>query len=220
MACSERKMALITGSTSKEGIGCAIAKTLARDGYDIILHGRRDEDEITSLRKDIEKEFEVNAFYLKADLMIRAEIEQLCKRIEEIHPGGVDVLVNNAGWPGMPGAMEDYSVVIWDDVIKVNLTAPFDLIRLTIGDMKKRGWGRIINIPSIYSKKNCHDPSRYVCAKHGLNGLTKTVANDTFGTGATCNAICPAAVETQIVIAAIKQRAETMGLTYDAVSVR
>uniref|UniRef100_A0ABM0MUG0 3-oxoacyl-[acyl-carrier-protein] reductase n=1 Tax=Saccoglossus kowalevskii TaxID=10224 RepID=A0ABM0MUG0_SACKO len=166
----------------------------------------------------VSREFEVNAFYLKADLMIRAEIEQLCKRIEEIHPGGVDVLVNNAGWPGMPGAMEDYSVVIWDDVIKVNLTAPFDLIRLTIGDMKKRGWGRIINIPSIYSKKNCHDPSRYVCAKHGLNGLTKTVANDTFGTGATCNAICPAAVETQIVIAAIKQRAETMGLTYDAVS--
>ncbi|XP_077866240.1 putative oxidoreductase SERP2049 [Saccoglossus kowalevskii] len=97
MASSKRKLALITGSTSKNGIGYAIAKTLARDGYDIILHGRRDEDEITSLRKDIENEFEVNVFYLKADLMIRAEIEQLCKSIEEIHPGGVDVLVNNAG---------------------------------------------------------------------------------------------------------------------------
>ncbi|XP_006823650.1 D-beta-hydroxybutyrate dehydrogenase-like [Saccoglossus kowalevskii] len=150
--------------------------------------------------------------------MIRAEIEQLCKSIEEIHPGGVDVLVNNAGRGGTAATIEQYPVANWDDVIKVNLTAPFDLIRLSIGEMKKRGWGRIINISSIFGKKTITLYPAYVCSKHGLNGLTKTVANDTFGTGVTCNAICPAVVETQLAIAEFRQLAETTGLTYETVT--
>ncbi|XP_077866858.1 D-beta-hydroxybutyrate dehydrogenase-like, partial [Saccoglossus kowalevskii] len=173
MAVQEgKRVALITGSTSVDGIGYGIAKALAQVGYDIILQGRRSVADIEPMREEIESSFKVTCHYLKADLLQRAEIESLCSNIRTIYPDGIDVLVNNACLYGL-AAIEEYPVDNWDDVLKVNVTAPFDLIRLTLGAMKKKGWGRIINISSILSKTTSPNLSAYVCSKHALDGLTK-----------------------------------------------
>uniref|UniRef100_A0ABM0MF94 3-oxoacyl-[acyl-carrier-protein] reductase n=1 Tax=Saccoglossus kowalevskii TaxID=10224 RepID=A0ABM0MF94_SACKO len=138
MAVQEgKRVALITGSTSVDGIGYGIAKALAQVGYDIILQGRRSVADIEPMREEIESSFKVTCHYLKADLLQRAEIESLCSNIRTIYPDGIDVLVNNACLYGL-AAIEEYPVDNWDDVLKVNVTAPFDLIRLTLGAMKKK----------------------------------------------------------------------------------
>ncbi|XP_006815773.1 D-beta-hydroxybutyrate dehydrogenase-like [Saccoglossus kowalevskii] len=209
------KVALITGSTSCDGIGYAIAKSLARTGYDIILQGRRAESEIEPLREQLQREFKVKCHYLTADLLQRSEIENLCKKkIEALYPDGVDVLVNNAGC-NTHASLENYPVDKWDTIIQLNLTAPFDLVRLMVGAMKKKGWGRIINISSIYSKTVMKTCVAYNCSKHGLDGLTKTVANDCFGTGVTCNSICPAMVDTSMSNKGLQTRAKLNGMSFE-----
>uniref|UniRef100_A0ABM0M6Y0 3-oxoacyl-[acyl-carrier-protein] reductase n=1 Tax=Saccoglossus kowalevskii TaxID=10224 RepID=A0ABM0M6Y0_SACKO len=173
MAAAGGKVALITGSTSCDGIGYTIAKCLAKNGYNIILHGRRAEAEIEPLREQLQREFHVKCHYLTADLLQRSEIENLCKKkIEALYPDGVDVLVNNAG-ASLNAPLENFPVDKWDEIIQVNLTAPFDMVRLTVGAMKKKGWGRIINISSISSKRVLKTSVAYNCSKHGLEGLTK-----------------------------------------------
>uniref|UniRef100_A0ABM0M6Y1 3-oxoacyl-[acyl-carrier-protein] reductase n=1 Tax=Saccoglossus kowalevskii TaxID=10224 RepID=A0ABM0M6Y1_SACKO len=132
------KVALITGSTSCDSIGYTIARILARKGYDIILHGRRAEADIEPLRELLQREFHVKCHYLTADLLQRSEIENLCeKKIEALYPDGVDILVNNAGC-GVHAPLESFPVDKWDEIIQLNLTAPFDLVRLTVGAMKKK----------------------------------------------------------------------------------
>ncbi|XP_077864830.1 D-beta-hydroxybutyrate dehydrogenase-like [Saccoglossus kowalevskii] len=209
------KVALITGSTSCDSIGYTIARILARKGYDIILHGRRAEADIEPLRELLQREFHVKCHYLTADLLQRSEIENLCeKKIEALYPDGVDILVNNAGC-GVHAPLESFPVDKWDEIIQLNLTAPFDLVRLTVGAMKKKGWGRIINISSIFSKKVMKTFVAYNCSKHGLDGLTKTVANDCFGTGVTCNSICPALVKTSLTTKNMKIKAEIEGISLE-----
>ncbi|XP_077864837.1 D-beta-hydroxybutyrate dehydrogenase-like, partial [Saccoglossus kowalevskii] len=180
--------------------------------YDIILHGRRAETDIEPLREQLQREFNVKCHYLTADLLQRSEIENLCKnKIAALYPDGVDILVNNAGF-GVHAPLESFPVDKWDEIIQLDLTAPFDLVRLTVGAMKKKGWGRIINISSILSKKVVKTFVAYNCAKHGLDGLTKTVANDCFGTGVTCNSICPAVVQTSMNTKRMEARAEVDGI--------
>ncbi|XP_070573899.1 D-beta-hydroxybutyrate dehydrogenase-like [Ptychodera flava] len=167
------RVALITGATSPDGVGYAIAESLAGNGYSIILHGRRDAEEVEPLRAKLERKHQVKANYIRANLLKRSEIENLCREVKTIYPGGVDVLVNNAGLSHR-AKLEDFPPAKWDELIAVNLTAPFDLTRLLFGDMKRKGWGRIINISSVRSKIVDADSSvPYAAAKHGLNGLTK-----------------------------------------------
>ncbi|XP_077864831.1 D-beta-hydroxybutyrate dehydrogenase-like [Saccoglossus kowalevskii] len=139
VAAGVGKVALITGSTSCDGIGYAIAKSLAKNGFDIILHGRRSEVDVEPLKEQLQREFKVKCHYLTADLLQRSEIEILChNKIAALYPNGVDVLVNNAG-RNVRAPLESFPVDGWDEIIKVNLTAPFDFIRLTVGAMKKKG---------------------------------------------------------------------------------
>uniref|UniRef100_A0ABM0M5G2 3-oxoacyl-[acyl-carrier-protein] reductase n=1 Tax=Saccoglossus kowalevskii TaxID=10224 RepID=A0ABM0M5G2_SACKO len=201
-----RKVALITGSSNTGNIGYGISQALARSGYDIIVHGRINEDDADHIKLKIQSEFRVTSHYIKADLRQRSEIENLCKQIQVIYPSGIDVLVNNAA-SMYAGPLKSHPPEKWDEIIQVNLTAPFDLIRLTIGAMKTKGWGRIINISSAVSKGH-PNYAAYSISKGGLEGLTKTAANDAFETGVTCNAICPAVVKTQMSAHAIQTKAE------------
>ncbi|XP_070575512.1 D-beta-hydroxybutyrate dehydrogenase-like [Ptychodera flava] len=113
------RVALITGSVSSEGIGYGIAKVLARKGHSIILHGRREMAEVEPLREHLEKEYRVKAHYLRANLLQRSEIEEMCEKIKTMYPGGVDVLVNNAG-TSCPRFADEFSPEKWDEVIAVN----------------------------------------------------------------------------------------------------
>ncbi|XP_070575442.1 D-beta-hydroxybutyrate dehydrogenase-like isoform X2 [Ptychodera flava] len=208
------KVALITGSTNAESVGYAIAKALARNGYSIILHGRREAAEVEPLREHIEKEYKVQAHYLCANLLKRPEIEQLCEKIKAIYPTGVDVLVNNAGATHHT-SIEEFPPEKWDEVIAINMTAPFDLTRLLLGDMKNKGWGRIINISSVRGRSAAANSSAYTAAKHGLNGLTKSTAMSGYGTGVTCNAICPAMIKTKFAMEVIGNSAKRLDISFE-----
>ncbi|XP_070575454.1 D-beta-hydroxybutyrate dehydrogenase-like isoform X1 [Ptychodera flava] len=208
------KVALITGSASPSGLGYAIAKVLAKNGYAIILHDRLDATEVEPLREHLEKKCQVKAHYLRANLLQRSEIEEMCEKIKTMYPGGVDVLVNNAGVT-YNVKLEEYPPQKWDETIGVHLTAPFDLTRLLLGDMKRKGWGRIINISSVRSRSASSTNVSYTAAKHGLNGLTKSTAMSSYGTGVTCNAICPALMETKIAKDMIGSIAEMQGISFE-----
>ncbi|XP_070576144.1 D-beta-hydroxybutyrate dehydrogenase-like [Ptychodera flava] len=209
------RVALITGATSPDGVGYAIAESLARNGFSIILHGRRDAEDVEPLRAKLERKHQVKADYIRANLLERSEIENLCREVKTIYPGGVDVLVNNAGLSHR-AKLEDFPPAKWDELIAVNLTAPFDLTRLLFGDMKRKGWGRIINISSVRSKIVDADSSvPYAAAKHGLNGLTKATAMAGLGSGVTCNAICPALIKTKLAIELIEKATKRWGVSFE-----
>ena len=183
------KVALVTGSTS--GIGLGIARALAAEGASVMLNGFGDVGEIERLRT------ELKARYHAADMAKPAEVRRL---VEETvaQLGGIDILVNNAGIQHV-APLEDFPEERWDAVIAINLSASFHAIKAALPPMRKRGWGRIINIASAHGLVASAQKAAYVTAKHGLVGLTKVVALETATTGITCNAICPGWVLTPLV---------------------
>ncbi len=206
---SERRHAIVTGSTS--GIGLGIARALAGAGMDIMLNGFGDAGEIEEIRAGLEREHGVRVLYSGADMTKPAEIAALVADAKSAF-GGVDVLVNNAGIQHV-SPVEDFPPEKWDAIIAINLTSAFHTTRAAVADMKSRGWGRIINLASAHGLVASHFKSAYVAAKHGMVGLTKTVALEVAPHGVTVNAICPAYVWTPLVERQIPDTARARGLS-------
>ncbi len=201
------RTALVTGSTS--GIGLAIARALAADGCDIMLNGFGDPAEIERLRAGTEKEFGVKAAFNGADLSTPQGCEALVAEAEKQF-GRVDVLVNNAGIQHV-SPIENFPVDRWNAIIAINLSSAFHSIRVALPGMRRRGWGRLINIASTHGLVASANKVAYVAAKHGIVGLTKVVALETAQSGITCNAICPGWTLTPLVQAQIDARAKAEG---------
>ena len=189
------KSVVVTGSTS--GIGLGIARSFAAEGANIMLNGLGDAAEIEKLRAGIEADFKVKAIYSPADMTRPAEIAgMIAQAMREL--GSVDVLVNNAGIQYV-APVDEFPPEKWDQIIAVNLTAAFHTTRAAVPLMKANGWGRIINIASAHGLIASPFKSAYIAAKHGIVGLTKTVALETAEQGITCNVICPGWVKTPLV---------------------
>jgi 3-hydroxybutyrate dehydrogenase len=201
------KTALVTGSTS--GIGLATARALAADGANIMLNGFGDKDAIEKERAGLEKEFGIKARYSPADMSKPTEIAAMIATTEKEF-GALDVLVNNAGIQHVAN-VEDFPLDKWDAIIAINLSSAFHGIRAAIPGMKKRKWGRIINIASAHGLVASAQKVAYVAAKHGIVGMTKVVAIEAANDGVTCNAICPGWVLTPLVQKQIDARAQASG---------
>src|ERR1700687_813573 len=209
------KTALVTGSTS--GIGLATARALAADGATVMLTGFGEAAEIEKIRAGVEKDFGVKALYTGADMSKPAEIAAMIGATEKSF-GAIDVLVNNAGIQHV-ATIEDFPIEKWDAVIAINLSSSFHTIRAAVAGMKKRKWGRIINIASAHGLVASAQKVAYVSAKHGLVGMTKVVAIETANAGVTCNAICPGWVLTSMVKAQVEARAKANGQSFDQAKV-
>jgi 3-hydroxybutyrate dehydrogenase len=205
------KTALVTGSTS--GIGLAIARALAKDGANLMMNGFGDKAAIDKERSAIEGEFGVKVAYLAADMSKPGEIAEMVAAAEKQF-GALDVLVNNAGIQHVAN-VEDFPVEKWDAIIAINLSSSFHSIRAALPGMKKRKWGRIINIASAHGLVASGQKAAYVAAKHGVVGLTKVVAIETANAGITCNAICPGWVLTPLVQQQVDARAKAQGISND-----
>ena len=189
------KSVVVTGSTS--GIGLGIARSFAAEGSNIMLNGLGDAAEIEKLRAGIEADFKVKAVYSPADMTRPAEIADMIGQGRR-ELGSVDVLINNAGIQYV-APVDEFPPEKWDQIIAVNLTAAFHTTRAVVPMMKANRWGRIINIASAHGLIASPFKSAYIAAKHGIVGLTKTVALETAEQGITCNAICPGWVITPMI---------------------
>ncbi len=198
------RIAVVTGSTS--GIGLAIARALAAAGCNIMMNGFGDPAEIEQLRSGMEKDFGVKALFNGADVSKGEQCADLIKDTQSRF-GKLDVLVNNAGIQHV-SPIESFPVDRWDAVIAINLSAAFHTIRAALPGMRSAGWGRIINTVSTHGLVASINKVAYIAAKHGMMGITKTVALELAGSGVTCNAICPGWVLTPMVQKQIEARAE------------
>ena len=207
------KSALVTGSTS--GIGLAIARAMAARGANVTINGFGDTAAIEKERSGIEKEFGVKAVYSPADMTKPAEIADMVKTAEKTF-GSLDVLVNNAGIQFV-SPIEDFPIDKWDQILAINLSAAFHAIRAAVPGMKSRKWGRIISTASAHSLVASPFKAAYVTAKHGLAGLTKTVALELATFGVTCNCISPGYVWTPLVEKQIPDTAKARGITEEEV---
>lgn len=210
---SDVKTALITGSTS--GIGLGIAEVLAARGMNIVLNGLESPEEVEEQRSRVEGIAEGRVLYHSANLMDPAAIEGLMQAAADAF-GGVDVLVNNAGMQFV-SPVEDFPSEKWDAILSLNLSAAFHTTRIAVPHMKQQGWGRIVNIASAHGLVASPYKSAYVAAKHGLLGLTKTVALEVAEAGVTVNAICPGYVWTPLVEKQIPDTAKARGMSEEQV---
>jgi 3-hydroxybutyrate dehydrogenase len=207
------KTAVVTGSTS--GIGHAIALAFAKEGANVVLNGFGDAGEIEKIRAGIESEFGVKALYSPADMTKPEEIEEMV-RLGEKTFGSVDILVNNAGIQFV-SPIEDFPVEKWDQIIAINLSSAFHATRAAVAGMKARKWGRIINTASAHSLVASPFKSAYVAAKHGIAGLTKTVALEVATHGVTVNCISPGYVWTPLVERQIPDTMKARNMTREQV---
>jgi 3-hydroxybutyrate dehydrogenase len=203
------KSALVTGSTS--GIGLGIARTLAGAGANLMLNGFGDAAQIEALRAGLAQEFGVKVAYNGADIskpeQVRAMVQAAVEKL-----GSADILVNNAGIQHT-APVDTFPDDRWDAIIAINLSSNFHAIKAVLPEMKRRNWGRIINIASVHGLVASTEKAAYVAAKHGVIGLTKVVALETATTGITCNAICPGWVLTPLVQKQIDDRAKREGIS-------
>jgi len=207
------KTALVTGSTS--GIGLGIARTFGAQGANIVLNGFGEGKEIEALRRSLEAEYAIRALYDGADLSKPLEIDTMMERAHAAF-GSVDVLVNNAGIQYV-APIDEFPVEKWNAILAINLTASFHTVRLALPAMKRNGWGRVINIASAHALVASPYKAAYVAAKHGIAGLTKTVALEVAEAGITVNAICPGYVWTPLVQKQIPDTAKARGITEEQV---
>jgi 3-hydroxybutyrate dehydrogenase len=202
------KCAIVTGSTS--GIGLGIARALAAQGAHVMLNGFGPADDIERLRSGLAAEFKVKVAFSGADISKPEQIrDMVAQATREL--GAVDVLVNNAGIQHT-ACVEEFPDERWDAVIAINLSSNFHAIKAVLPQMKRRDFGRIVNIASVHGLVASVQKAAYVAAKHGVVGLTKVVALETAGSNITCNAICPGWVLTPLVQKQIDERAEREGI--------
>ncbi|RUZ13608.1 3-hydroxybutyrate dehydrogenase [Mesorhizobium sp. M7A.F.Ca.CA.002.15.1.1] len=194
-----RKHAVITGSTS--GIGLAIAQALAAEGHNVVVNSFSDTAADHAIADAIARQHKAKTAYIKADMSKPAECRALIAKAAETF-GSVDILVNNAGIQHV-APVEEFPIEKWDAIIAINLSSAFHTIAAAIPLMKKAGGGRIVNIASAHGLVASPFKSAYVSAKHGIMGLTKTVALELAREKITCNAICPGYVLTPLVEAQI-----------------
>jgi 3-hydroxybutyrate dehydrogenase len=202
------KSALVTGSTS--GIGQAIATLFASEGANVMLNGFGDAGGIEALRSGLESAHAVKVRYNGADMTKPAEIAALVKAAESDF-GALDILVNNAGIQHV-APVDEYPIEKWDAIIAIDLSAAFHATRAALPGMKRRKWGRIINIASIHGLVASPYKSAYTAAKHGLVGFTKVAALEVAQMGITVNAICPAYAMTAIIEKQIQDQSRITGV--------
>ena len=207
------KTALVTGSTS--GIGLGIAEGLAHEGVNLVLNGFGDAAEIEALRARLESTYHIKAIYDGADMSKSDQIEAMMKHAADTF-GGVDILVNNAGIQHVC-PIEEFPVAKWDAIIAINLSSAFHTTRLAVPYMKEKHWGRIINIASAHGLVASPFKSAYVAAKHGILGLTKTVALEGAQHNVRCNAISPGYVLTPLVENQIPDTMKARNMTREQV---
>jgi 3-hydroxybutyrate dehydrogenase len=205
------KTALVTGSTS--GIGLGVALCLAKQGANVVLNGF---GEFEAAKAQVAA-LGVKVGYHGADMSKPAEIEAMMAYADKDF-GGVDILVNNAGIQHV-APVEDFPVAKWDAIIAINLSSAFHTTRLAIPGMRKKNWGRVINIASAHGLVASAQKSAYVAAKHGIVGFTKSIALETATTGITSNAICPGWVLTPLVQKQIDDRAAREGISVEKAKV-
>ena len=207
------KTAVVTGSTS--GIGLGIAQTLASQGANIVLNGFGEADSVEALRSRLSREHNVGVSYSKADISKPDEIAEMIEGAKGEF-GNVDILVNNAGIQHV-APLEEFPPEKWNAIIAINLTAAFHTSRLVVAGMKAAGWGRIVNIASAHALVASPFKSAYVAAKHGIAGLTKTIALELAEHGITVNAVCPGYVLTPLVQKQIPDQARARCISEEAV---
>jgi 3-hydroxybutyrate dehydrogenase len=198
------KWALVTGATA--GLGLAVAESLAGAGANIVLHDLVEPKEAVDR---LRSRFGVEATSVAADLSQRSAIETVMADLLG-RLGAIDILVNNAVVRHF-APVEDFAPERWEQAIAVNLSAPFHLIRLALPAMKNRGWGRIINMASVYSTRAVADRIDYVTTKTAILGMTRAVAIETTTNGITCNALCPGTLPTPAIEAKIASIAAAEG---------
>jgi len=206
-------VAIVTGSTS--GIGLAIARSLAEAGHAIMMNGLGDPVQIEATRAALEADTGVPVAFHGADMSDPAQIADLVEQTRSVL-GPVSIVVNNAGIQTV-SPIEGFPVDRYDLIIAINLSAAWHLCRLTFGEMKARGWGRVINVASAHGLVASPFKSAYVMAKHGLVGLTRTLALEGAEYGVTANAICPGYVLTPLVEQQIPETAAARGISEQAV---
>ena len=207
------RVALVTGSTS--GIGLGILEEMAAAGADVVMNGLGEAERIEGELRRIQGAHGVKALYLPANLMEPKACTDMVAAAEQRF-GKVDILVNNAGVQHV-APIETFPPEKWDAILALNLSAAFHAIRASFAGMKARGWGRIINIASAHGLVASPFKSAYVAAKHGIIGLTKTVAMEGAEFGVTANAICPGYVWTPLVEKQIDDQAKSHGISRDQV---
>jgi len=203
------KNAIVTGSTS--GIGLAIAHSLAAQGCNILLNGFGDKAAIDALVKELQQKYSIQADYSPADMSKPRDIADMVSMCERIF-GRTDILVNNAGIQ-FTSPIDQFPEDKWDAIIAINLSAAFHATKAALAGMKKRNFGRIINIASVHGLVGSSNKSAYVAAKHGIVGFTKVTALENGEANITCNAICPGWVHTPLVQKQIDDKAKAENIT-------
>nr|CAA6826978.1 MAG: D-beta-hydroxybutyrate dehydrogenase (EC [uncultured Thiotrichaceae bacterium] len=206
------KSAIITGSSS--GIGLGIAEHFAKNGINIMLNGLESAEQMADTVQRLSAHG-VKVAYSPANMMKPEQIAELFKQAEAEF-GQVDIIVNNAGIQHV-APVEEFPDGKWDAIMAINLSSAFHLMKAALPAMKTRQWGRVINIASVHGLVASPYKAAYVAAKHGVVGLTKTVALETAEQGVTVNAICPGYVLTPLVKAQIPDTAKARGITEDEV---
>lgn len=207
------KTAVVTGSTS--GIGLGLARGFAQANANVIVNGFGDPGDIEAIRTELDQMGDGQVIYHGADMTKPDEIEDLVMEAVN-HFGAADILVNNAGIQTV-SPIDEFPKDRWDAIIDINMNSAFHTMRAAIPGMKAKGWGRIINIASAHGLVASPFKAAYVAAKHGIVGMTKTVALEVAEQGITCNAICPGYVLTPLVEAQIPDTAKARGMTEDEV---
>lgn len=202
------RTAVVTGSTS--GIGLAIAERLAAGGCNVVVNSFTDTEADHAIASGLAEKHGVEAIYMRADMSKPDECRALVEKSLERF-GAVDILINNAGIQHV-SPVETFPVEKWDAIIAINLSSAFHTSAAAIPAMRSAGWGRIVNIASAHGLRASPNKSAYVAAKHGVVGLTKTIALELAGEGVTCNAVCPGFVLTPLVETQIDDRAREAGL--------
>jgi len=206
------RTALVTGSTS--GIGLGIARMLAGAGARVMLNGFGKPEDIAAARKAVAEAGGGEVPHSAADLSKPEEVRAMCAEAERAF-GQVDILVNNAGIQ-FTSPVDSFPDDKWDAIIAINLSANFHAIKALLPGMKTRDWGRIVNIASIHGLVASPDKVAYVAAKHGVVGMTKTVALEIAQSNVTCNAICPGFVRTPLAEKQVTALAEKHGISEEA----
>lgn len=203
------KRAVITGSNS--GIGLGIAEELAKAGADVVINSFTDRDEDHALAARLAADHGVTARYIAADMSKGDDCRALIEKA-----GGCDILVNNAGIQHV-APVDEFPVDKWNAIIAINLNSAFHTTAVALPGMRAKGWGRVVNIASAHGLTASPFKSAYIAAKHGVVGLSKTVALETAGQGITCNAVCPGYVLTPLVEAQIPDQMKVHNMDRETV---
>lgn len=186
------KTAVVTGSSA--GLGLAVAEGLAGAGANVVLHGLEPDGPMEKVRRDLEERHGTLAAYVRSDLSSAEGVRSLFEAASAA-TGAVDIVVNNAVVRHF-APIERFPVAQWEKALAVNLSAAFHMVRLSLPGMRERGWGRIVNMTSVYAERGTRDRVDYVTTKSALVGFTHAVAAETLRDGITCNAVCPGSVLT------------------------